>query len=230
MILLEKALFLIGIISYLFIHAKAVGESKEDSYFREHIPGRLFNVGTKRYVSFYKHDDEFFMDTEKKNLQSARLFIRTITDGPTPYAIITSGEEKHLNRCKISQSEYNTGSSKQFLGCPALTVLRNKKIGVQRFDRDSSFKFSFSLPVLPRYHAIRILHNKKCLGVRSSGELSIEECEYKDMYKRSNQLFIWIDEKLFDSGYNPLSDLDQSKNPENPYYDESGSRSGSVWE
>lgn len=231
MILLEKTLFFIGIISYLVVHARAVGETKENSYFREYRPGRLFSVGIKKYVSFYTHKGHTYVDTDKSTELSARLYARVITDGSTPYGIITSGEEHDLLKCKIKHSSFSSGKAKQFKGCPSLSVISEKRsiVGLKKFNKESSFRFSFSPVVIPRYHAIRIFHNKKCLAVRPSGEIGIDECEYEDTYKRSNQLFIWVDDKLFNKNYNPLTELDPTKNPENPYFRKSQNENRTAW-
>lgn len=231
MISLGKILFSVYAISYFAVRVRSIGETMEKSYFREYRPGYLFCVGTRRYLSFHQYDEDLFLDTEQKNQMAAKLYARIISDEATPYALLTSGEDKHLSKCKVRHASFNTGKKKQYIDCPSLYVSKKSKnvVKVKPFDKDSSFKLMFSLPVLPRYHAVRVMHNKKCLTARASGELGVDECEYEDVFNRSNQLFIWVDEDMFSTRYDPLRELDQSKNPANPYYVNSGDTSRSVW-
>ncbi|KAI5189483.1 hypothetical protein NEMIN01_0546 [Nematocida minor] len=218
MILFKNILFL-AVIFCSFSQIDAVGEHRENPFFSEHISGYLFNVGQKSYISFYKHRRRTYPYADPDRTVAAKLQLRIITDRALTHAIFISDSYKDLKACRHKHSHFDSGSAKQYERCRALQVREKKNVlTMDRYNKHPTFSFLISAPVLPKYHAFRIIHDNKCLTVKGNGQLDMEECNYHDMFKRTYQFFVWVEESLFNKNYNPMVTIDQSENPSNPYY------------
>ncbi|OAG33374.1 hypothetical protein NEIG_00929 [Nematocida sp. ERTm5] len=226
----DKFLFLCVILS-LVSWGRALGEEREIAFFNENKIGRLYNIGTKKYLSFSTSKDAQYVEIDDKKEMAARMHIRIVRDGSAAYGLILSAEEHDTKSCSSAQEGYGSGKTKQYLGCPAMKIKTGEKglIAMERFSPAAEFKFFFSPAVLPAFHAIRIFNGGRCLAVRETGELGIEECEYEDIVKKATQLFAWVDDGLFSKNYDPMQTLDQSKNPSTPYYIADNPNDNTVW-
>lgn len=210
----------------------ALGEDHEISYYDENKTGRLYNVGTKQYLTVSRNPDDGvdYLRVDEDSKLATRLYIRIVRDKAATHALLISHELEHEALCKKSQNVYGSGNSDDYLECPAFKVDSNGgAVLLDRYNPSTPFSLFFSPVVVPNLHAFRIFNDNKCLTVRSNSELFAESCDTKDPINKANQLFIWVEDSLFSEDYDPSRTIDESTNPADPYFIRENPNNNTVW-
>ncbi|KAI5191477.1 hypothetical protein NECID01_1471 [Nematocida sp. AWRm77] len=199
-----------------------LGEEYELSMFDESIPGFLYSYGQKKYVGSIADDSSNnILVTVKDRSDAMKMFVRFVKNDQGIFASMISAEEKHKHACNSALSQTEQKDDSSFFGCPSIFAYDkdSNEVGLRKYDGSSLFQFIFSLPVLAKHHAVRIYHGNKCLTAKKKNSVVLlDECEYDDMDKKIEQLFIWVNNDLFNAKVNPLYTIDAVQNPSNPYY------------
>ncbi|KAI5181141.1 hypothetical protein NEOKW01_1360 [Nematocida sp. AWRm80] len=193
------------------------GAEYENTMFDENNPGYLYSFGKQKYLGIVNENHKNYITTIKNRKEASQFNARIIRDPMESYVVFTSAAPADRKFCSQPYSPHNDSTIKSVLGCPSISI-DNANVFLEAFTGEITFKFLISPAIIKNQRAVRIYNGTECLTVQTGGSVGIDQCEYRDIEKKSRQLFIWVSMDHFAQNIHPQFAIHTDYNPASPHY------------